>query len=328
MGCLLAVALVPYRSADEAALGALPDDFEAQAVFILVPCSALEAVVARGSDRTALMRAARTLLSKADIEARYGCWLEGALREPDSGYDVFISYRWGDRDSVVAKAFYDYLGNFNVGAQQRAIATFLDTKRLRDGAEFQKSFSHALMSARVVCPILSADALKRMVKNEHDPAKVDNVLLEWILMSEFLDSGDAKVRVRSIFPLLIGQWDADMGQQSLWLSKVPSADGSVGGDGKTYLEALSDAVPEATLRLAEEICGALEVEPKKTRQFRGAGLRQIVGDTVMRHLGYNSWDEAAVAGDCAALETLARRMARKTWAGPLSQALCCISSSS
>jgi hypothetical protein len=31
---LLAVALVPYRSADEAALGALPDDFEAQADFI------------------------------------------------------------------------------------------------------------------------------------------------------------------------------------------------------------------------------------------------------------------------------------------------------
>ena len=203
MGCLLAMPLVPYRTADEAALGSLPNGFEAQADFILLPASALEAVVARGSTRAALVKSGgRTLLSKADIEARYGCWLESSLREPESGYDVFISYRWGDSDSVVAKAFYDYLGNFNVGAQQRAIATFLDTKRLKDGSEFQKSFSHALMGARVVCPVLSVDALKRMVA--HDPAAVDNVLLEWLLMSEFLDSGDERARVCSIFPLVIG----------------------------------------------------------------------------------------------------------------------------
>ncbi len=201
MGCLLAIPLVPFRTADEAALGSLPNGFEAQADFILVPVGALEAVVARA--RPELVKSGgRSLLSKADIEARYGSWLESALKEPESGYDIFISYRWGEHDSIVAKAFYDYLGNFNVGAQQRAIATFLDTKRLRAGSEFQKSFSHALMGARVVCPILSVDALKRMVA--HDPAAVDNVLLEWLLMSEFLDSGDVKVRIRSIFPLVIG----------------------------------------------------------------------------------------------------------------------------
>jgi hypothetical protein len=203
MGCLLAIALVPYRSADEAARGSLPNDFEAQADFILVPAAALEAVVAR--DRPELMKSGgRTLLSKAEIEARYGVWLESALREPESGYDVFISYRWGERDSIVAKAFYDFLGNFNVGAQQRAIATFLDTKRLKAGSEFQKAFSRALLGARVVCPIVSVDALKNMLK--HDPAQVDNVLLEWLLASEFLDSGDANARVRAVFPLVIGGW--------------------------------------------------------------------------------------------------------------------------
>ena len=107
----------------------------------------------------------------------------------------------------------------------------------------------------------------------------------------------------------------------MWKSKVPSPDGSVADDSKTYVQALSDAVPEATLKMAEEICLALEVEPTKIRGFRGAGLKQIVNSTIMRHLGFQSWEGAAAAGDYTVRETLARKMARMTWSGPLSQAI-------
>ena len=116
---------------------------------------------------------------------------------------MFISYRWGQRDSVIAASLFDNLGNYNVGDEQRCIDTFLDTKRLRSGEEFQHAFSDALMNSRVACPVLSCDALWKMTN--HNPNQCDNVLLEWILCAEFDKSDDPKVKLKKIFPLVIGE---------------------------------------------------------------------------------------------------------------------------
>lgn len=78
---------------------------------------------------------------------------------------------------------------------------FLDKRCLRAGEEFDKAFAKALCSSTVVAAVISVNALERMVN--HDPSKVDNVLLEWILALACCNAAES--RVRAVFPILIGE---------------------------------------------------------------------------------------------------------------------------
>ena len=49
--------------------------------------------------------------------------------------------------------------------------------------------------------MVSVKALERMV--HHDPSKVDNVLLEWVLALACCNAAES--RVRAVFPILIGE---------------------------------------------------------------------------------------------------------------------------
>ena len=53
----------------------------------------------------------------------------------------------------------------------------------------------------MVAAVVSVKALERMV--QHDPSKVDNVLLEWILALACCNTAES--RVRAVFPILIGE---------------------------------------------------------------------------------------------------------------------------
>ena len=53
--------------------------------------------------------------------------------------------------------------NFSKGTEQEGIDVFLDNKRLKDGRLFDKDFAKALMNSSVIMPIVSVDALKRIV---------------------------------------------------------------------------------------------------------------------------------------------------------------------
>ena len=71
---------------------------------------------------------------------------------------------------------FDRCGLFTVDDDNRDIAVFLDRECLQDGQLFQSEFCVALKNSRVVVPIVSANALKRMCTC--DVTTEDNVLVE------------------------------------------------------------------------------------------------------------------------------------------------------
>ena len=85
---------------------------------------------------------------------------------------------------------------------------FLDKRCLQAGEKFDKAFAKALCNSTVVAAVVSENALERMV--HHDPSKVDNVLLEWVMALACCDTAES--RVRAVFPILIGECEftADM----------------------------------------------------------------------------------------------------------------------
>jgi hypothetical protein len=124
------------------------------------------------------------VLLAEEIVRLFEPWL--MIRGAKSAYDLFLSYRWGMDDSSFVKALFDALSYFNVDSlKSRAIDVFLDDKRLEEGKPLKSSFFAALINSSVICPVLSFDALQRMIN--HDPTKEDNLLIEWISSLECLD---------------------------------------------------------------------------------------------------------------------------------------------
>jgi GTPase SAR1 family protein len=142
-------------------------------------------------------RGGSRLLSEDGVRARYGPWLQ--LYGLRADYDVFISYRWGDFDSLFTEQLFDMFTNFSVGTDSRAVEVFLDKKCLQRGQLFKADFAAALTHSDVALPILSVDALEKMLR--HDPAVVDNVLLEWVMIHESF----AAQRVKKVYPIAFGQ---------------------------------------------------------------------------------------------------------------------------
>jgi hypothetical protein len=61
----------------------------------------------------------------------------------------------------------------------------LDGRRLQDGEDFRESFVSSLLQSKIVVPVVTVEALKRMI--HHNLAQIDNLLLEWILALHFSD---------------------------------------------------------------------------------------------------------------------------------------------
>jgi GTPase SAR1 family protein len=197
-----------------------------------------------------------TLLTEAEIAKKYGQWLQlHVLRER---YDLFISYRWGRYDSEFTEQLFDMFTNFPLGEQNRAVEVFLDRRRLQEGRLFKSDFAKALTHSLVVVPVVSVDALARMV--EHNPSQPDNVLLEWVMILESHTAG----KVLKVFPILFGQRKTqDVGAQG--------ADGSVVSAEFTvsdfFVEKVQDMLPQitptATLAVAAELLKENGIEPSE-----------------------------------------------------------------
>jgi hypothetical protein len=86
----------------------------------------------------------------------------------------------------------DYCSSlFTVASTHRRIEIFLDRKRLEDGNNFQKDFLRSLASSTMVVPIISVDALQRLLV--HDPSTVDNLLIEWIAAMAMIEVSQVKL---------------------------------------------------------------------------------------------------------------------------------------
>ena len=88
----------------------------------------------------------------------------------------------------------------------------MDNKSLPEGLNFQEAFGSALVNSMLITPIISQNALERMVGARFDPSKEDNVLVEWILSLECLrHTGTPLTRVRAICPVILGKYDDKSG---------------------------------------------------------------------------------------------------------------------
>jgi hypothetical protein len=202
-------------------------------------------------------RGGRTLITLPEIKSRYGQWLQ--LYDLRERYDVFLSYRWGRHDSEFTEQLFDVFTNLSVGAQSRAVEVFLDRKRLQEGRRFKSDFAAALTHTLVAVPVVSVDALSRMM--EHTSDVVDNVLLEWIMILESF----AASRILKVFPILFGKRvQQDVPLAGRGFTDVQTAD--------FFADAMKDSLPKisptATLTQAAELLRANGMEPSdKMRSY-------------------------------------------------------------
>jgi len=121
-------------------------------------------------------------------------------------YDGFASYRQGGPrfDGELAADLFSLasMEMVKTRGEERELQFFWDAQRLESGLDFQEEFCVALSNSTMGIPIVSHWALERMMKLGDD-AKVDNVLLEWILMLVLHRAG----RLKRICPVLFGFWD-------------------------------------------------------------------------------------------------------------------------
>jgi GTPase SAR1 family protein len=264
MKSLLCFTAVAFQSATEStAEASIRLCKTLQANELLIPLQQLRKA---GKGESMLVRkGGRALMTLPEIKSKYGQWLQ--LYDLRDRYDVFLSYRWGCYDSEFTEQLFDVFTNLSVGASNRAVEVFLDRKRLQEGRLFKTDFAAALTHALVVVPVMSVDALGRMV--EHDPSQADNVLLEWIMILESFAAG----RILKVFPVLFGKRvlkDALLhGAQS---DSIAVAD--------FFADRIKDCLPKiaptATLTQAAELLRANGIEPSE--KLRSYTVHSVVNE--------------------------------------------------
>ena len=197
-----------------------------------------------------------------DIKSMYGAWLVSKDMLPS--YDVFISHRWHKEDEELIDQLYDAFLGHVLGSEMRAVNIFLDIVRIRKGQEFQKAFGKALINSTVFLPVVCSSALSRMLS--HNPAKEDNVLIEWILALACMQD-PTHSKMRGIYPLIFG---------------VRKDDGIVGDIfAEEVIDSLPDIVPTASI---EVVCRLLAEEGiDVSSSLSSLTVRSVVQNIV----GYN-----------------------------------------
>mmetsp|Transcript_32255 Transcript_32255/g.53892 ORF Transcript_32255/g.53892 Transcript_32255/m.53892 type:complete len:839 (-) Transcript_32255:147-2663(-) len=260
---------------------------------LLIPLRQLRA--AGKGDSMLVWRGGRTLITKKDVVAQYNPWLQ--LYQPRGHYDVFISYRWGNYDSAFASALFDMCTNFAIGEKRRAIEVFVDRFRLKEGRQFQSDFAAALTHSLLAVPIVSADALQKLLT--HDVELVDNVLLEWIMI---LEASKAK-RIERVYPLLFGsrsqhatppsqeQVQQQDEKQQINTSSLASATTAL-QVANFFAEGVKDrlptVIPRATLQLADKLLKENDIIP--SAQFHVCTVYSVV-EELLKFLLFTAWDK-------------------------------------
>jgi hypothetical protein len=224
--------------------------------FVFLRLSQIRYIVERKSSLRLWTFVGQEILTVRKALSLYPAWLNTNLVW--DYYDVFISYRW-DPDKVFTSAFYDQMTLHSVEAQsQRCIKTFLDTKKLEIGDNFQMNYVKSLKNSLIMIPVVSSDALAKMcsMKSEDDE---DNVLIEWICglvccKSNEIESQNSSAppptRLRKIIPICFG---------------------SCGNDGiirnffdENVIDRLPSVVPKASIEKAKQLLTRNGVVENKT----------------------------------------------------------------
>jgi hypothetical protein len=83
---------------------------------------------------------------------------------PLSGYDIFLSYRQNDQDSALVKCLFHQFSNYNLSSEiYSPVSVFVDRRRLKDAEDFRETFVSSLLQSKIIVPIITAEALKRMI---------------------------------------------------------------------------------------------------------------------------------------------------------------------
>jgi hypothetical protein len=101
------------------------------------------------------------------------------------------------------KCLFDEFPYYNLSSERYSpVSVFSDGRRLQDGEDFRESFVSSLLQSKIIVPVITAEALKRMI--HHNPSQIDNLLLEWILAIHLSS-------VSKVFPLVFGSYSLDSG---------------------------------------------------------------------------------------------------------------------
>jgi hypothetical protein len=124
-------------------------------------------------------------------------------------YDVFISYRWTDFNTLFTTDLVSRLEDYIIG--DRVVNVFLDRESIEYGDNFRLAFFNALRASKVVVPIMSPGVLKELaLRNVHE---VDNMLLEWIaalVLQKYRQLHiSAASKVSTIFPVALMDLNED-----------------------------------------------------------------------------------------------------------------------
>jgi hypothetical protein len=190
-------------------------------------------------------------------------------------YDVFLSYRWtGSFDEDLTLGLFNNLSEDVFGSSGREINVFLDKRRLQDGRNFQDDFADALLKTAVPVVILSTAALQRMVKLNADSA-IDNLLLEWTLIVELLDSRT----IEHCLPIIIGTYNPSAPSCTAVIADffrdvVKAADGSVFYSG-------IDSLPDVSVT---SIISKVRVMLQQHHLPESPGLSSHTVRSVVKHL--------------------------------------------
>jgi GTPase SAR1 family protein len=213
-------------------------------------------------------------LAFADAMQLYGPWLTDFI--PPSDYDIFFSYRWGRYDSSFTQGLFDRLSLHSVDPSMRRIRIFIDTKRLQTGKDFQINLVEALSKSLLFVPIVSADALQRMVVLKSTDE--DNLLLEWICGLELVKHRQSKVkgsssRVMKIMPIFFGSRTDETHSKNLFQEDIISR--------------LPTVQPIACLKIAKHLLSQVGV--KMSSETSRATVKEIVVK-VTKYLFLCAWE--------------------------------------
>jgi len=189
--------------------------------------------------------------AEISVDALQGMFADWKTLSEREVFDGFISYRWGKVDEDLTSNIFNRLGLHTLTSQNRQANIFLDKVFIKIGDNLKQAFSSALLKSSLVIPIVSANALTRMMT--HDPQEEDNVIIEWLLTLEAVHS--KQTRVKTVLPIVIGSWDAlsetanDFFQEKLFL-KLPAT------------------IPTASIQRVEMILQEHDITPRPTLASR------------------------------------------------------------
>ena len=170
----------------------LSSDRDSSKYSMLIPWSLLST----GATSHGVSNRHRQLMSQDEIRNRYCSWLNSF--DTGSFYDLFISYYPGHNDKLLARLMFDWCSNFAL--QDREIAVFLDVLRIQPGQKTEDCCVNALIKSTILILVVSMESLE-VLKN-HDPSRVDEILLQWILSTECMNKSFS--RVQCVIPVFVG----------------------------------------------------------------------------------------------------------------------------